>query len=282
MSEHWSQPEVEAIVSDYFAMWEKDLRGMEYNKAEHNRLLRKIIPSRTRGSIEKKHQNISAVLWHIGYPYIDGYKPLPRYQALLREIVERRLTRAAVLNRLVAAKVQEHAKLERPAHKVKAVEVRPPSRKEVKTLVVEEARRKTTFVRRNYLELEAKNQSLGRAGEELILRAEYDRLCRTGKQTLAKRIEHVTERRGDYLGYDILSFEPNGRERLIEVKTTRFGALSRFFASANEVEVSEARRKEYFVYRLFDFDRRPKFFILVGSLRESCQLKPVSFLAVPN
>ena len=38
------------------------MRGEAFIKAEHNRTLQKILTTRTRGSIEKKHQNISAVL----------------------------------------------------------------------------------------------------------------------------------------------------------------------------------------------------------------------------
>jgi hypothetical protein len=278
----WAPHEVEAIVADYFAMWEKELRGENVNKAEHNRALRNQIPARSRGSIEKKHQNISAVLWHIGYPYIDGYKPLPKYQRLLRNVVESRLAKSSILNELVAKRVQAEVKFVPPVRNLKAIRVAPPSRKEVKTLVADETRRRTRFVRRNYLEAEALNCSLGFAGENFILDYEHERLWRAGKRNLADKVEHVSATRGDYLGFDILSFETNGRERLIEVKTTRFGSLSRFFASSNEVEFSDSHKNEYFLYRLFRFDKQPKFFILAGSLRESCQLKAVNFSAVPN
>ena len=44
---------------------------------------------RTKGSIERKHQNISAVLHEVGCPFIGGYKPLGNYQALLKEVVVR-------------------------------------------------------------------------------------------------------------------------------------------------------------------------------------------------
>ena len=280
-SENWSRAEVEAIVADYFAMWEKELLGIEFNKAEHNRILRVLVPSRSRGSVEKKHQNISAILWHLGYPYIDGYKPLPRYQALLRTVIEERLVTATTINRLVLEKVRAEAVQPPLNTKAKAVQVPPPIRKEVQTLVAEEAKRRTTFVRRNYLEMEARNHSLGRAGEQFLLNHERERLCRAGRRSLAKRIEHVSDTRGDHLGFDILSFETDGRERLIEAKTTRFGQLSRFFASWNEVEVSEANKKNYFLYRLFDFENRPRFFVLPGSLRDSCNLKPQTFPAVP-
>ena len=57
----WTRDEVEATVADYFVMLESELRGESYSKAEHNRRLQQII-GRSRGSVEFKHQNISAVL----------------------------------------------------------------------------------------------------------------------------------------------------------------------------------------------------------------------------
>ncbi len=137
-------------------------------------------------------------------------------------------------------------------------------------------------VRRNYLEAEARNQSLGRAGEELALRFEHERLWRAGKKKLAERIEHVARTKGDYLGYDILSFEVNGQERLIEVKTTAFGAMTPFFASRNEVEFSESRDAEYQLYRLFNFRRQPKLFALGGAVSRSCRLEPIQYSATPR
>ena len=137
-------------------------------------------------------------------------------------------------------------------------------------------------VRRNYLEIEARNQSLGKAGERLVLEYEHERLFRAGKEDLASRIEHVAETQGDSLGFDILSFENDGRERLIEVKTTRFGAMTPFFASVNEVDVSEVRDEQYQIYRLFHFVRDPKMFILDGALRRTCTLDPIQFRAFPR
>jgi hypothetical protein len=135
--------------------------------------------------------------------------------------------------------------------------------------------------KRNYLEKEGRNQTLGRAGEELVLEFEHERLWRAGHKTLAERIEHVSKKDDGY-GFDILSFETDGRERLVEVKTTRFGALTPFFASKNEVEVSDERSTEYHVYRLFDFSKSPRLFMLGGSMRSSCSLEAVQFRAVPG
>src|SRR4029077_5355412 len=99
----WSRLEVEAAVADYLDMLALELRGEPFQKAEHNRNLARVLNSRTRGSIERKHQNISAGLIGLGYPYIDGYKPLPNYQEMLKDVVEERLLAAPALDKEIAS-----------------------------------------------------------------------------------------------------------------------------------------------------------------------------------
>jgi hypothetical protein len=277
----WSQFEVGAAVADYFEMLGKELRGELFNKAEHNRTLRGLLDNRTRASIERKHQNISAVLIQAGYPYIEGYKPLSNYQELLRSVVIDRLGVATALNSAVAAAVEEPATDIAHIGDLLAIQVEPPVPESEGPRAKEEPLIGRSPARRNYLELEARNQSLGRAGEEIALRFERERLLRAGESKLALRIRHVSQTEGDHLGYDILSFEVDGRERLIEVKTTRFGALTPFFASRNEVEVSEQLDQHYQLYRLFAFSSQPRLFALPGSLRKSCRLDPFTYSALP-
>jgi len=84
----WSRDEVEAAVADYFEMLHYELAGLlRFNKAEHNERLRRSLVQRSKGSVEFKHANISAVLILHGYPYVDGYKPRFNFQALLEQVV---------------------------------------------------------------------------------------------------------------------------------------------------------------------------------------------------
>lgn len=62
----WSDAENDMIVADYFAMLAEDISGRPYSKAQHRRLLALSLASRSEGSIEFKHQNISAVLKALG------------------------------------------------------------------------------------------------------------------------------------------------------------------------------------------------------------------------
>ena len=75
----------------------------------------------------------------------------------------------------------------------------------------------------DYLLREAQNRSLGDAGETLVMDYERVRLERAGKGHLARNVEQVSRTRGDHMGYDIRSYEASGRDRFIEVKTTRYG-----------------------------------------------------------
>jgi hypothetical protein len=264
-------------------MLTKELSGTHYNKAEHNRNLQKLLKNRSRGAIEKKHQNISAVLIEFGYPYIDGYKPLPNFQrSLLPDVVQERLDYALNLHRATEAAVEKPAEAAPLVSDLLSIVVPPPVIEDEKPSMHDRPARAKKAVLRNYLEIEARNRSLGQAGEELVLRFEHERLWRAGKQGLADRIKHVAKTEGDGLGYDILSFETSGRERLIEVKTTRFGSMTPFFASRNELNISESREQEYQLYRLFGFNRQPQLFMLVGSLRQTCKLDPIQYSALPR
>jgi hypothetical protein len=281
MPESWSREEVEATVADYFEMLGMDLRGIPYNKAEHNRNLQKLLNNRSKGAVELKHQNISAVLIALGYPYIDGYKPRHNYQQLLYTIVEQRLTGASSLQVATKAFVENPEAVIPSVPDILSILVDPPKREKDIPTFRDAAPTQSNPTRKNYLETESRNRSLGLAGENFILNYEHERLWRAGKHTLADRIQHVAVSRGDHLGFDVWSYETDGRDRLIEVKTTRFGASTPFFASRNEVAVSAARDSEYQLYRLFNFERKPGLYVLPGSLRKSCTLEPVEYTAMP-
>ena len=97
--------------------------------------------------------------------------------------------------------------------------------------------------------LDARRRSLGTKGEEFVLWFERRRLEEAGEPGLARDVEHISDTRGDGAGYDIRSFETNGRERLIEVKTTTYGKHHPFIVSVNEVEFSNDFASEYHLYR---------------------------------
>jgi hypothetical protein len=137
------------------------------------------------------------------------------------------------------------------------------------------------------VELEARNAALGLSGELAILQFEERRLIRLGAAKLANRIEHVSKTVGDGLGYDVHSFELDGRDKLIEVKTTSGASAVPFFVTKRELQVSQEIPEEYCLARVYDFRqdhrqrRRAGVYELRGSLDKSCILKPDTYRAVP-
>ena len=74
----WTATENDLIVADYLEMLKLELAGRHFVKSRRNDALRQFV-RRSAGSIERKHQNISAVLELLGLPWIQGYKPLSNF-----------------------------------------------------------------------------------------------------------------------------------------------------------------------------------------------------------
>lgn len=276
--EDWSRVEVEACVADYLQMFTLQLNGQQFNKTHRINELMARLDGRSKASVEYKFRNISAVMEELGWPTVIGYKSLPNYQSILLDAVDAQLQSKPALEEAVAAAV------ERPAtfvsfEDLSGIWVPVPSLGSTIRDAPANYTPRFSPARRDYLAREARNRSLGLAGEELVLELESRQLHALGKKVLSERVEHVSVTQGDGLGYDILSFDETGRERLIEVKTTSFGELTPFFVSRTEVARSEADMECYSLYRLFDFRDRPRLFKLSGAISGHCQLDPVSYLA---
>jgi hypothetical protein len=88
----WTDEENDLIVADYFDMLLAELSNTPYVKSHHRRnFLPKLRSIRNEGSIDFKHQNISAVMLDLGQPRINGYKPASQFQLSLVDAVVRRL-----------------------------------------------------------------------------------------------------------------------------------------------------------------------------------------------
>ena len=283
MAEDWSRAEVEATVAAYLEMLDQELRGHSLKKSESRRRLQKALNGRTESAVEWKHQNISAVLQELGFTYVRGYRPRSNYQGLLYDVVRDRLLRAPALAAAMLARAEQPI-IEPPRIEGDILDrIRkrpdPPEPRRGLSKLSDRPRQRPIA---NYLEMEARNRLLGLAGEEFAVRFESERLWRAGQKRLADRIEHVSRTRGDGEGYDILSFEESGRERLVEVKTTTFGEHTPFFVTRNEVDVSFERADQYYVYRLFDFRDDPKLFLVPGDIVSSFTLEATQFVARPR
>jgi hypothetical protein len=274
----WAFNEVTAIVNDYFDMLKKELMGIDYVKAEHRRNVAKLLNDRSEGSIEFKHQNISAVLIEMGLPYISGYKPRGNYQQLLKEEVENYLSVHPELDDLIGNFLNADLSLPQlDAFLNREVEV-----PKFEFKVNEPFASYTGKSERNYYKRELRNKKLGLLGEEFVINYEKQRLINLGMDSYSNKVEHISLTVGDSAGFDILSFSEDGNEKFIEVKTTQMGKDAPFYFTRNELGFSKSKSNEYSLYRLFNFRKDPKFYQLKGSLEESSYNLPTEYYGWPK
>jgi hypothetical protein len=265
---NWTGEELDLIVADYFSMLNDEVIGIPFNKAEHNRILRSNI-DRSQGSIEFKHQNISAVLQALGLPRIRGYLPAENYQKAIIAAIDRYLSENPV------ALHPERALLgfaERPGLFVET----PPTLLPISPRQEDIHRLVQKF---NPVERDFRNRKLGREGEELVLQFERERLKQRDRPDLANKIRWISEEDGDGAGYDILSFDEKGKERFLEVKTTVGSDTTPFYLTRNELSFSSERPEAFRLCRVFDFSIRPRMFELAPPLSDFVHLSPLSYEA---
>ena len=247
--EAWSKEELDAIVEDYFDMLRSEMRGISYNKTDHrNQLMARI--ARSKGSIEFKHCNITAVIEELGVSGIAGYKRRDNYQGAILGAIERYLDRTKERDLLFVP--------EAPSGVLEVVQAPVPAFRNVPR----DMRLENVIRRFDPVERDARNRALGLAGEKAVLEHERIWLASNGRGDLAERVRHVSVEVGDGLGYDIESFLLDGRPKPIEVKTTKGGAATPFFMSRNERERAEQLADSYHLYRVHRFGPKPALFML--------------------
>ncbi|MFB1077172.1 DUF3427 domain-containing protein [Photobacterium damselae] len=136
----------------------------------------------------------------------------------------------------------------------------------------------------NWAERDEHNRNLGLAGERLVVQYEKKHLININRPDLAEKVEH-TALDDDYAGYDVVSFDDDGREKYIEVKTTKQSANTAFFISRNEVQVSRDKGNQYWLYRVYHFNSETgiaKFYSVNGPIDNMFDLQPENFKAAPK
>lgn len=131
----------------------------------------------------------------------------------------------------------------------------------------------------DYIEKTKEQQKLGLAGEYMVLQYEKEQLKKYG---IDKEIIHVSKDEGDDKGYDIRSYDSNGNEIYIEVKTTTGNSNQPFYITDNEVKFSRANKENYYLYRVFNFasvEKKGEFYILHGEIDKLVELEPKNYIA---
>lgn len=268
----WTDREVDLVVAAYFEMLGFEIAGQKYVKSHKNAELQSLT-GRSHGSIERKLQNVSAVLDRLGLPWIWGYKPLANFQEALLAAVERFLD-AAESPYAVVVEPKEVSLAEAPALFIEPAPMLSPSDTPTEPRTLKRLVRKFDPATRD-----ARNRDLGYRGEERVFFSEQAKLRNADRVDLARKVRWVSQEDGDGAGYDILSFSETGAERLLEVKTTVGYRMTPFFLTENERAFSEERADAFRLVRLYDFAREPKAFELLPPLENSVVLSPTNYRA---
>ena len=244
-----------------------DLAGEPYVKSRHSEALMAQI-GRTHRSVEFKHQNISAVLDELGMPWIPGYKPKRNFQNAIFDAIERYLTRHPA--------ILEPTPVLPPVSALRAeIFVSPPA---VTAKPVPERLRR--LVRKfDPMERDHCNRLLGKAGESFVVDLEKRQLTEAERPDLARKVRWISAEDGDGAGYDILSFNRGGVERLIEVKTTNGSARTPFFLTRNECDLASERPADWRIYRVHLFSKGPRIFTIAPPLDNTVKLTPETWRA---
>jgi hypothetical protein len=115
-----------------------------------------------------------------------------------------------------------------------------------------------------------------------VVAFERDRLQRAGRDDLADGVRWVSDLDGDGFGYDVRSFEPNGAERLLEIKTTCGHERTAFWLTRREIEVAAEKSDTYRIRRVFHFRNRAQMFEIPPPLDGTLSIAPVTFQAIPR
>lgn len=237
------------VVEAYFSLHQAQLADVRVNKANLYREIGEQI-GRKEGYVEMKMQNISAVLDKLGIEWARGLKPLPNFETVLVEAVQRYLDQHPNV-------AFAHPGTTPPLSGL--VETSPPPLLSAKPI---DPKLERIARRYNQAERDFQNRATGSLGEEFIFNNERDRLSKAGRSDLADRVEWTAREKGDGVGYDIRSFNHEGHDRLIEVKTTTGGDRTPFFITKTEYDVAHQNPETWRLVRLFNLGKEPSFFRL--------------------
>jgi hypothetical protein len=123
------------------------------------------------------------------------------------------------------------------------------------------------------LDIKRRCEENGMLGEEIVLKYERSRLRRAGRKDLSEKVRWISQESASE-GYDILSFETDGKKRLIEVKSTS-GNGRVFEMSDGEWQTAMQAGSKYYLYRVTNvrIEAEIKIFNDLGELERKGLLK---------
>lgn len=138
----------------------------------------------------------------------------------------------------------------------------------------------------DYSDQQKRNQETGDIGEKLVLANEIDKARKWGlSEDLVSQIRRVSLESDDY-GFDILSFDQNGKEHYIEVKTTKASSNNlSFVLTQNELDHARKYGSAYSIVMVFDVAQNPRIWDMGNPfVSEPCKMniKPIKYLVEVN
>lgn len=130
----------------------------------------------------------------------------------------------------------------------------------------------------DYERISRNKKDIGNRGENAVLNYEKKHLNELGLPELAKKVE-LSE--NDAIGYDVISYNPDGTEKHIEVKTNsgQSNKLLDFYLTDNEFQIMKSD-PSYNIYYLFSIKKDPKIHVINKEVLEKNKdlyLKPVLY-----
>lgn len=120
----------------------------------------------------------------------------------------------------------------------------------------------------DYLAEELIKTKQGELNEKVIFEMEIKKMKELEAVEQVKKMEEFFKNRNDSEGYDILSYEkqPDGtlKEIYIEVKSTKGNEGTPIDITDNELEFAKQHEEQYYMYRIFNADKKTKKFKIVS------------------
>jgi 5-methylcytosine-specific restriction protein A len=123
----WSVSEIKTAVDAYLKMLALELSGQKFVKTKVNLALRETaLPTRTKGSVEFRMQNISTVLMKMDREFIKGYKPAKNVGSNVEQLIQATLTERGVQPGDPTAPTDDEQTLERRAAALQKLKIKKP------------------------------------------------------------------------------------------------------------------------------------------------------------
>ncbi|MGD8688779.1 MAG: DUF3883 domain-containing protein, partial [Gammaproteobacteria bacterium] len=263
-------PPFEALLThDYLSLLLEDVERGEADAAAFLQRLRERFSERNPDDLRLAAREVSTILCEMGLPFLASFPPVAGHSPTLARAVEGFVgTNPDWVDRLWLPFDSASADLPDRLVDPKAVHQPAPEREKGQD-VWTPRRSEASGGYADFVLREASDWGLQAAGVRFALAFESARLRDLGAADRAEAIEVASGVGQAGLGYDLKVPEPGGGHRLISVKTTSYGARFPFLVSTAELACSHSNREAFHLYRVYDFARSPRLFILQGPLGDT-------------